>query len=275
MILSRVSRDGLAGEADLVADQVAERDLQLLGDPLGHRAGGDPTGLGVRDRAPAELQADLGDLGGLARPGLPRDDHDLVVADGLSDLVVPGVIGSAGSKVIVQRRALHHLRRDHRAIVSQRREPAQCGGCSAECGAPRWCSRSWAARSSSVQQLSRPCLCRSHQTGRGGASPGLGHRVGGQPGGGGQRLHRGAGGGVDGDQQLQPGRVGEGRQPVDQVARDRRRRVVDAPRGPPRPAGPSHLLDCTHHRATPAANRCPARHLFAYADRRTHCRPET
>ncbi len=65
--------------------------LQLLGDPLGDRAGGDPARLGVPDHAadaPAQLQADLRDLRRLAGAGLTRDDHDLVVADRLQDLVL-------------------------------------------------------------------------------------------------------------------------------------------------------------------------------------------
>jgi len=36
---------------------------------------------------PPQLEADLGDLGGLARAGLAGDDHDLVVPDGGPDLV--------------------------------------------------------------------------------------------------------------------------------------------------------------------------------------------
>ena len=85
---------GPVGEAHLVADQVAELGAQLGGDPLGDRAGRDPARLGVPDQpaalapaAAAELEADLGDLGGLARPGLAGDDDDLVVADGGGDVV--------------------------------------------------------------------------------------------------------------------------------------------------------------------------------------------
>ena len=37
----------------------------------------------------AEFEADLRQLGGLARPGLAGDDHDLVVADGARDLLPP------------------------------------------------------------------------------------------------------------------------------------------------------------------------------------------
>ena len=61
---------------------------ELLGDPLRHRPGGQATGLGVADEpshAQAELEAQLGQLGALARTGLPGDDHDLVVADRLEE----------------------------------------------------------------------------------------------------------------------------------------------------------------------------------------------
>ena len=41
---------GPVGEPDLVADRAAELDAELLGDPLGDRAGGDPARLGVPDQ---------------------------------------------------------------------------------------------------------------------------------------------------------------------------------------------------------------------------------
>ena len=77
------------GEPDRVADRAAQLGAQLLGDAVGDGAGGDPARLGVPDQAahPApELQADLRDLGGLARAGLARHDHHLVVADRLGDV---------------------------------------------------------------------------------------------------------------------------------------------------------------------------------------------
>src|SRR5690606_5376902 len=80
----------LVGEADLPAHGLSQRGAELLGDALGDGAGGDPAGLGVADQtahAAAELEADLGDLRGLARAGLAGDDDDLVVADGLGDVV--------------------------------------------------------------------------------------------------------------------------------------------------------------------------------------------
>ena len=97
---------GAVGEAHLVADHglLAQRPTELVGDPLGHRAGRDAAGLGVPDQAtaapgppvaggvlgraaPAELEADLRQLGGLARPGLAGDHDDLVVADRLGDVL--------------------------------------------------------------------------------------------------------------------------------------------------------------------------------------------
>ena len=82
----------LVGEPDLAADDVAQRAVQLLGDPLGDAARGDPAGLGVPDPAPhaaAQLEGDLRQLGGLARAGLPGDDDDLGVAQRGGDVVAP------------------------------------------------------------------------------------------------------------------------------------------------------------------------------------------
>ena len=63
-----------------------------LGDPVGDGPGRDPARLGVPDLAAdaaAELQADLGQLGRLARTGLARDDHDLVLVDRCRELGLP------------------------------------------------------------------------------------------------------------------------------------------------------------------------------------------
>ncbi len=81
----------LVGEPDGVADGVAELGVEFLGDALGDRAGGDAARLRVPDQAahPApQFEADLRDLGGLAGPGFPGDDDDLVVADGGGDVVL-------------------------------------------------------------------------------------------------------------------------------------------------------------------------------------------
>ena len=90
---------GHVGEPDLVADRLPQRAAQLLGDPFGDGAGGQPPRLGVSDLPvdpAAELQADLGYLGRLARAGLPRDHHHLVVADGCGDVVPALADGQLG-----------------------------------------------------------------------------------------------------------------------------------------------------------------------------------
>ncbi len=81
----------LVGEADLPADGLAEGRAQLVGDTLGDGPGGDTAGLGVPDHAadtPPQLHTDLGDLRGLAGPGLTGHDDDLVIADGFGDQVL-------------------------------------------------------------------------------------------------------------------------------------------------------------------------------------------
>ncbi len=92
--LDPARRRGLVGEPHLVSDRVAELGAQLLGDPLGHAARGDPARLRVPDQPataatlPAtQAQADLGQLGGLPGAGLAGDDHHLVVADRRRDVV--------------------------------------------------------------------------------------------------------------------------------------------------------------------------------------------
>src|SRR5690606_25337225 len=104
----------LVGEADLVADQAAERGGQFGGDPVGHGAGGQAAGLGVPDHgvaAAAGPQADLGQLGGLARAGLAGHHHDLVVADGGGDLVDPFADRQGRWEGDIHR---HDLRQDRR-----------------------------------------------------------------------------------------------------------------------------------------------------------------
>ena len=41
----------VVGEPHLIADGLADLDVQFVGDPLGHAAGGDPARLGVSDQA--------------------------------------------------------------------------------------------------------------------------------------------------------------------------------------------------------------------------------
>ena len=85
MSLTLVDAADLAGEADLEADFLADLDAEFLRDALGHGAGREPARLGVADQpvlAQAELEAHLGDLGGLTRAGLAGDDGHLVGRDG-------------------------------------------------------------------------------------------------------------------------------------------------------------------------------------------------
>jgi hypothetical protein len=79
-------------EAHGIADRLPERHAQLERDPLGDGTRRQPPRLRVGDRAahPApQLQAQLGQLRGLARARLPRDHHDLVVADRRKQVLPP------------------------------------------------------------------------------------------------------------------------------------------------------------------------------------------
>ena len=80
-------RADLVGEPHLVTDQLADLLAELFGDAFGDGARGEPTRLGVADVLAAEFEADLGQLGGLARPGRSGDDHDLVVANSAGDVL--------------------------------------------------------------------------------------------------------------------------------------------------------------------------------------------
>jgi len=77
-------RADVIGEAHLEADRLADRRVQFLGDARGQTARGDAPRLGMADQAvdaAAEFQADLRQLGGLARTGLAADDDDLMCRD--------------------------------------------------------------------------------------------------------------------------------------------------------------------------------------------------
>ncbi|MCY1201234.1 hypothetical protein D9M72_126880 [compost metagenome] len=86
-------------KAHLEADHVAQRRLQLFGDALGDRAGGNASRLRVADEAALagfgielaapERQRDLRQLRGLARARFAADDHDLVRRNGGHDLLAP------------------------------------------------------------------------------------------------------------------------------------------------------------------------------------------
>ena len=80
----------LGGESHLVADGFADLLAELFGDAFGHGTRGEAARLGVADEAllaQAELEAHLGNLGGLTGAGFTRDDDDLVVADRVHDVV--------------------------------------------------------------------------------------------------------------------------------------------------------------------------------------------
>ena len=101
---------GLVGEPDGVADRFAERGPQFVGDALGDRAGRQSPRLGVADGAPdtaAQFQADLRQLGGLARTGFAGDHHDLVRADRRGDLVAPLTDWQVGIRDRRDRRGAH------------------------------------------------------------------------------------------------------------------------------------------------------------------------
>ena len=82
-------RRGPVAEADLGAHLPPPLDAQLLGQPPGERGGRHPAGLGDGDAGVAPAageEADLGDLGRLARARVPRDDDDGMLPDRGLDL---------------------------------------------------------------------------------------------------------------------------------------------------------------------------------------------
>ncbi len=90
------------GEAHLEAHRGAQRRLQLVGHARGHRARGDPAWLGAADHSGGSAsgrQAQLGQLGGLARACFAGDDHHLMVADQRDD-----ALGLARNRQLVVQR---------------------------------------------------------------------------------------------------------------------------------------------------------------------------
>ena len=122
----RVGADAV-GEAHRVADGAAELDAHLLGDPLGDRARRQPARLGVADhpvRAPPGLEAQLGQLGALARTGLAGHDDHLVVAQRGHDLGAP--LGDRQLRRVVQLQRRDRHRRDgtgERPMVARQFRP--------------------------------------------------------------------------------------------------------------------------------------------------------
>ena len=110
-------------EAHLVAHHLTQRGFELVGDALGHRTRGDAPRLGVADQArrftragvrarqaAPHGQGDFGQLRGLARAGFTADDDDLVLGQGVHDVLTPTRDGQAVGK-IQHIRGLGHGRR--------------------------------------------------------------------------------------------------------------------------------------------------------------------
>src|SRR5712691_5552890 len=104
--LDVATRADSVGEADLVADGAPELGLQLLCDAAGGGARGDPARLRVPDESfdPAtQPEANLRQLGGLARAGFAAHDDDLMRGDGLRDLFAPRADRQLGGKLGARR----------------------------------------------------------------------------------------------------------------------------------------------------------------------------
>ena len=113
----------VVGEAHLVADEGAERHLELFGDALGDRPGREPARLRVGDARAAELEADLRQLRRLARPGGSGDDHDLVASMARAISSRAALTGSSGGNEITGTGAgiaLHRMTRAGRSAVCRR-----------------------------------------------------------------------------------------------------------------------------------------------------------
>ncbi len=116
--LDRGARREIVGKTYLVADHLAERRTEFLGDPAAGGRRGQPARLGMADQAAAaraepaaERETDLRQLGGLARAGLAADDHHLVPGDRARDLLALAGHGQA----LGERDRRDRVRRDGRA----------------------------------------------------------------------------------------------------------------------------------------------------------------
>jgi len=79
---------GAVVKTDLIADFMAEFTVELLRGATRHRRRGEASRLGAADppgAAEAEVEGDLGELGGLAAAGVPGDDDDLMILPRLLD----------------------------------------------------------------------------------------------------------------------------------------------------------------------------------------------
>ena len=132
----RIAREPVL-EPHLETHHLAQRRLQLLGNPLGHAAGRNPPRLRVADqlatrRGPAigqrggviaqpapHGQGNLGQLRGFARAGFATDDDDLVPRQRSHDLLALGGDGEVFWEFDVQaRRHCLDYRPEHRFTVS-------------------------------------------------------------------------------------------------------------------------------------------------------------
>ncbi len=80
-------------KADFMPHHTAGGRAEFFGQAAGQAGGGDPAGLGAPDlalQAATGRQAEFGDLGRLARPGLPGDNRHGMAADGGDNLVAVG-----------------------------------------------------------------------------------------------------------------------------------------------------------------------------------------
>ncbi len=103
----------LVFETHLVTHQPAQWRRQFLGDTAGHAARSDPAWLGMGDQAmlaAAQFQADLGQLGGLARAGFTGNDQHLMLGEHLLDFVALG--GNGQTVVVAHRRHAEPARLD-------------------------------------------------------------------------------------------------------------------------------------------------------------------
>src|SRR6266513_2845906 len=124
------------GEADLVADRASKLGLHLPGDARSGGARCDPARLGMPYESldpSAQIEADLGQLRGLARASFNAHDDDLMRGDGPRDLLAPRADRQLGRKL--------GTRHERAALLDLGR-----GKCHQECGrgalAPAYLRRS-------------------------------------------------------------------------------------------------------------------------------------
>ncbi len=147
-------RAGEVVEAHCVADLGTELHPELVGDALGDAAGGQAPGLGVGDALAAQLEAELGQLRGLAAAGLAGHHHDLVVADRRAQ-----VVQARGDRQLG--RILHLHPTEGRSLSGSAAAPRAPWSprrpCRAGAGGSRPGSCAWPARSAAGSRSPRPC----------------------------------------------------------------------------------------------------------------------